>query len=432
MKIPKTKSKLIFVLSATGSAVGMANVWGFPYKFHKGGFFFLLFYLIFVFIFSFVGLSSEFAVGRMGSASVVRSYEKAIKTRFKRSKTAKYFGYLPMLISLIISVGYTIILSYVGKALFDTINGNLRNTDPGLWFQSFSSRSFSVIEIHFLIIFLTVVISLGGFKAFNNLSSILMPTMIVIYIIVMLKMLSLENIREGYLYLFRIDRANLNIGTVIAAMGDALFALSITGFGMVFLGKSLSENQDIIFDSKLTGIFDTVVALLSAFVIVPSLFVFSIEGVEGPALIFRTLPTIFNSLRRGSIFAILFYSAMLMAGLTSLQNVFQAMANVLIKDFDISYQKSIYLVGIIIFALGLGFHPLARWSVLMDLTLYYFVPLGATLGSIIWFYVMDPNVLIREINKGGKKKIDKRFIYIGRFIYTPLVIIVCLMSIMFH
>ena len=92
MKLPKTKSKLIFVLSATGSAVGMANVWGFPYKFHHGGLFFLIFYLIFISLFSYVGLSSEFAIGRMGKGSVVKSYEKAIKTGHKKSKIAKIFG----------------------------------------------------------------------------------------------------------------------------------------------------------------------------------------------------------------------------------------------------------------------------------------------------------------------------------------------------
>ena len=123
MHLPKTKSKTIFVLSATGSAVGMANVWGFPYKFHKGGMFFLIFYLIFISLFSYVGLSSEFAIGRMGKGSVVKSYEKAIKTSHPDLQLVKIYGYLPLFISLIIAVGYTIIVSYKWK--YRIINAKL-------------------------------------------------------------------------------------------------------------------------------------------------------------------------------------------------------------------------------------------------------------------------------------------------------------------
>lgn len=432
MKLPKTKSKTIFVLSATGSAVGMANVWGFPYKFHKGGIFFLLFYLIFISLFSYVGLSSEFAIGRMGKGSVIKSYEKAIKTRFKNSKIAKIYGYLPMLISLIIAVGYTIIVSYVAKALVDTINGTLLMTPPSVWFEEFSSRSFAVMEVHLLIIVLVILISLGGFKSVQRLNSILMPSMIVIYLIVLFKMLTLPNIGEGYRLLFRFDLKDLNIGTAISAMGDALFALSITGFGMIFVGRMLTDDQDIITDSKLTGLFDTIVALLSAFIIVPAIVVFSMGHAEGPALIFHILPSIFNSMRVGRGFAILFYLAIIMAGITSLQTIFESIAHSLNQEFKISDKAALILVGTAVLLLGIDLHPLAKWSYLMDITIYYLIPLGAMLGAVVWFYIMDSDILLREINLGSKKKKDYSFIKLGRYVYTPLVIIVCLASILFH
>lgn len=432
MKLPKTKSKTIFVLSATGSAVGMANVWGFPYKFHKGGIFFLLFYLIFISLFSYVGLSSEFAIGRMGKGSVIKSYEKAIKTRFKNSIIAKIYGYLPMLISLIIAVGYTIIVSYVAKALVDTINGTLLMTPPSVWFEEFSSRSFAVMEVHLLIIVLVILISLGGFKSVQRINSILMPSMIVIYLIVLFKMLTLPNIGEGYRLLFRFDLKDLNIGTAISAMGDALFALSITGFGMIFVGRMLTDDQDIITDSKLTGLFDTIVALLSAFIIVPAIVVFSMGHAEGPALIFHILPSIFNSMRVGRGFAILFYLAIIMAGITSLQTIFESIAHSLNQEFKISDKAALILVGTAVLLLGIDLHPLAKWSYLMDITIYYLIPLGAMLGAVVWFYIMDSDILLREINLGSKKKKDYSFIKLGRYVYTPLVIIVCLASILFH
>ena len=432
MKLPKTKSKTIFVLSATGSAVGMANVWGFPYKFHKGGIFFLIFYLIFISLFSYVGLSSEFAIGRMGKGSVVKSYKKAIETTYPESKIAKIYGYFPLLISLIMAVGYTIIVSYVAKALVDTLNGKLLTTPPSVWFEDFSSRSFAVMEVHLLIIVMVILISLGGFKSVQSLNSVLMPSMIVIYLIVLIKMLTLPQIGEGYKLLFRFDFNDCNIGTVISAMGDALFALSITGFGMVFVGRMLADNHDIVTNSKLTGLFDTVVALLSAFIIVPSIVVFSMHEAGGPALIFQILPSIFNSMRIGRSFAVLFYLAIIMAGLTSLQTIFESIAHTLNQEFKMNDKTALLLVGTAVLVLGVDLHPLARWSHLMDITIYYLIPLGAMLGAVVWFYIMDSDVLLKEINLGAKKQKTQNFIRIGRYIYTPLVIIVCLAAMLFH
>lgn len=432
MKLPKTKSKTIFVLAATGSAVGMANVWGFPYKFHKGGIFFLIFYLIFISLFSYVGLSSEFAVGRLGKGSVVKSYEKAIKTGHPKSKLAKYYGYLPLIISLIIAVGYTIIVSYVAKALVDTINGTLLMNPPAVWFEEFSSRSFAVMEIHLLIIVMVVLISLGGFKSVQKLNSVLMPSMIVIYLIVLFKMLTLPNIGEGYKLLFRFDLKDFNIGTAISAMGDTLFALSITGFGMIFVGRMLTDDHDIVSNSALTGLFDTIVALLSAFIIVPSIVVFSMANAEGPALIFHILPSIFNSMKVGRGFAVLFYMAIIMAGMTSLQTIFESIAHTLNQEFKINDKTALILVGTTVLLLGVDLHPLARWSNLMDITIYYLIPLGAMLGAVVWFYIMDPKVLLKEINLGAKKKKTSSFIKLGKYLYTPLVIVVCLASILFH
>ncbi|WP_299033989.1 sodium-dependent transporter [uncultured Anaerococcus sp.] len=432
MKLPKTKSKTIFVLAATGSAVGMANVWGFPYKFHKGGIFFLIFYLIFISLFSYVGLSSEFAVGRLGKGSVVKSYEKAIKTGHPKSKLAKYYGYLPLIISLIIAVGYTIIVSYVAKALVDTINGTLLMNPPAVWFEEFSSRSFAVMEIHLLIIVMVVLISLGGFKSVQKLNSVLMPSMILIYLIVLFKMLTLPNIGEGYKLLFRFDLKDFNIGTAISAMGDTLFALSITGFGMIFVGRMLTDDHDIVSNSALTGLFDTIVALLSAFIIVPSIVVFSMANAEGPALIFHILPSIFNSMKVGRGFAVLFYMAIIMAGMTSLQTIFESIAHTLNQEFKINDKTALILVGTTVLLLGVDLHPLARWSNLMDITIYYLIPLGAMLGAVVWFYIMDPKVLLKEINLGAKKKKTSNFISLGKYLYTPLVIVVCLASILFH
>lgn len=432
MKLPKTKSKTIFVLAATGSAVGMANVWGFPYKFHKGGIFFLIFYLIFISLFSYVGLSSEFAVGRLGKGSVVKSYEKAIKTGHPKSKLAKYYGYLPLIISLIIAVGYTIIVSYVAKALVDTINGTLLMNPPAVWFEEFSSKSFAVMEIHLLIIVMVVLISLGGFKSVQKLNSVLMPSMIVIYLIVLFKMLTLPNIGEGYKLLFRFDLKDFNIGTAISAMGDTLFALSITGFGMIFVGRMLTDDHDIVSNSALTGLFDTIVALLSAFIIVPSIVVFSMANAEGPALIFHILPSIFNSMKVGRGFAVLFYMAIIMAGMTSLQTIFESIAHTLNQEFKINDKTALILVGTTVLLLGVDLHPLARWSNLMDITIYYLIPLGAMLGAVVWFYIMDPKVLLKEINLGAKKKKTSNFISLGKYLYTPLVIVVCLASILFH
>ena len=429
MKVPKTNNKLIYVLSATGSAVGMANVWGFPYKFHKSGILFLIFYLIFISIFSYVGLSSEFAIGRLSQKSIVGSYEYAIRTRFKNSKLASFIGYIPLVISIIIAVGYTIIVSYVAKAMIDTLNGTLLNVDAGVWFDSVSSTSFSVLEMHLAIIVITILISLGGFKSIQTVNGILMPLMIVIYIVVLIKLLTIPGIIEGYKFLFRFDINKLNIATIIAALGDALFALSITGFGMILVGKMMPRSQDIVHTARLTAIFDTIVALMSAFIIVPSMVVYAMQQYKGSGLIFYVLPTIFRNMAMGRGFGVLFYLAIILAGLTSLQNQFESIANTLVIRFKFSNNKALVLIGLVVFGLGISLHPIARWEPLMDTILYYLIPLGAIIGSITWFFVMDKDILLREINKGAKKKHTDIFIKFGRYIYTPMIIIICLASI---
>ena len=164
----------------------------------------------------------------------------------------------------------------------------------------------------------------------------------------------------------------------------------------------------------------------------PAIVVFSMGHAEGPALIFHILPSIFNSMRVGRGFAILFYLAIIMAGITSLQTIFESIAHSLNQEFKISDKAALILVGTSVLLLGVDLHPLAKWSYLMDITIYYLIPLGAMLGAVVWFYIMDSDILLREINLGSKKKKDYSFIKLGRYVYTPLAIIVCLASILFH
>ena len=121
-----------------------------------------------------------------------------------------------------------------------------------------------------------------------------------------------------------------------------------------------------------------------------------------------------------------------MAGLTSLQTIFESISHTLNQEFKMDDKQALLLVGTLVLILGIDLHPLARWSHLMDITIYYLIPLGAMLGAVVWFFVMDPKVLLKEINLGAKKQKNENFIKIGRYVYTPLVIIVCIGAILFH
>lgn len=418
-----------FILASVGSAVGMANVWGFPNKLgSNGGGAFLLVYLFFIFIFSYVGLPAEFAMGRRARTGTLGAYQNAWSSRSERlGKTGGLLAWLPLAGSMCIAIGYAVIVSYILKALFNSLTGALMTVDTNTWFESFSLTEYSVIPYHIIIVVLTLVTLFLGAKSIEKTNKIMMPLFFIIFIILAVRVAMMPNVLEGYLFML-IPRweALLNPMVWIWAMGQAFFSLSITGSGMIVYGAYLGEDEDVISASRHTAIFDTIAALVASLVIIPACFSFQTDVGAGPGLLFVTLPSILQDIPFGNIFAIILYIAMIFAGVSSLQNMFEAVAESLLHKFP-RLNRAIVLVLLCVICLGFGINMEAifQWGPWMDLVSIYIIPIGATLGAVSWFWIMKKDDLLHEINKGPGKQQGNTWYNVGKYLYVPFSIILC-------
>ena len=188
-----------FILASVGSAVGMANVWGFPNKLgSNGGGAFLLIYLLFIFIFSYVGLPAEFAMGRHAATGTLGAYEKAWSTRGKGAgKVGGLLGWLPLAGSLCIAFGYAVIVTYILKALVDSLVGTLMTTDTASWFGTFSSTPYSVIPYHIIVVVGTLLTLYLGAHSIEKTNKIMMPLFFIIFLILAVRVAMLPGESEG-------------------------------------------------------------------------------------------------------------------------------------------------------------------------------------------------------------------------------------------
>lgn len=418
-----------FILASVGSAVGMANVWGFPNKMgSNGGGAFLLIYLFFIFIFSYVGLPAEFAIGRRAQTGTLGSYENAWRTRgTKAGKAGGLLAWLPLAGSLCIAIGYAVIVAYVLKALVDSLTGTLMAADVTPWFESFSLVPHSVVPYHIVVVVGTLLTLLFGANSIEKSNKVMMPLFFVIFIVLAVRVAMLPNVAEGYLFMLIPRWEALKDPMVwIWAMGQAFFSLSITGSGMLVYGAYLGEGESVVSVSAKTAIFDTIAALVAALVIIPACFSYGLDVGAGPGLLFVTLPTILQDIPLGNFFAIILYVAMIFAGISSLQNMFEAVGESLLHKFPKLGRKAVLcILCILCLGFGLNMEAIFQWGPWMDFVSIYIIPIGATLGAISWFWVMKKEDLMQEINKGSENKHGALWYFTGRYVYVPFALLLC-------
>ena len=340
-----------FVLSAVGSAVGMANVWGFPAKMgSNGGGAFLLAYLIFIALFSTVGLAAEYAVGRRARTGTLGAYRMAwASRRDSLGKAGGALGWLPLAGSMCIAIGYAAIIAYVLKALTDAVTGSLMTVDTARWFESFSTTSYSVVPFHIVIVVGTLLTLMLGAKSIEKSNKVMMPVFFLIFLALAVRVAFLPGAGEGYRYMFSLRWEELRDPMVwIWAMGQAFFSLSITGSGMIVYGAYLDQEMDVAALARQTALFDTIAALVAALVIIPACFAYGLDVGAGPSLLFVTLPRILQDIPLGRLFAVILYVAMVFAGVSSLQNMFEAVGESLLHRFPRLGRKTVLVLLCII------------------------------------------------------------------------------------
>lgn len=427
-KLLKFSSRWGFVLSAVGSAVGMANVWGFPAKIGAYGSAFLVAYLIFMVLFSVVGLSSEYAIGRRARTGTLGSYQEAWATRGKKAgRAGGLLGWLPLAGSMCIAIGYAVIIAYVLKAFFSSLTGELMHVDTTAWFESFATNSYSVVPFHIIVVVGTLLTLLLGARSIEKSNKIMMPLFFIIFLVLAIRVAFLPGAAEGYKFIFMPDWSVLKDPMLwVWAMGQAFFSLSVTGSGMIVYGAYLGDEEDVVKVAVRTAVFDTIAALVAALVIIPACFAYKLDVGAGPSLLFVTLPRILQDIPFGRVFAVFLYTAMVFAGVSSLQNMFEAVGESLQHRFPrLSRKMVLLLLCVICLGVGVNMEPIFQWGPWMDVVSIYIIPIGATLGALSWFWIMKKDQLLGEINKGTVKSHGDLWHSAGRYLYVPCTLILC-------
>ena len=423
----KFTSSIGFVLAAVGSAVGMANIWLFPYRVGQyGGGAFLIPYFLFVALFSYVGLSGEFALGRLTGTGAMGSLDYVLRQRGRRG--GRVLGAIPLLGVLGIAIGYSVVVGWVLRYAAGSLTGSVLAGDAQGFFSALAV-DFGSIPWHFAAVAVTAAILIFGVASgIEKLSKVMMPAFFILFLIIAVRVAFLPGAMEGYLYLLRPDWSYLlNPETWVMAMGQAFFSLSINGAGMLIYGSYMKKSEDIIHQSVMTAMLDTAAALLAGFAILPAVFAFGIAPESGPPLMFITLPRVFQQMPGGRFFSILFFVSVLFAGITSLINMLEAVSESLGRGARLSRTLSVLLVGGVTSAVGVFLEALPSMGAWMDAVTIYIAPFGAVLAAVILYWVLGLPAVKAELALGRKRPLGRGFDFLSKYVYVILtaVVLVC-------
>ena len=420
-----------FIMACVGSAVGLGNIWMFPYRLGQyGGGAFLLLYLFFVILFGWVGLSAEIGLGRMAGTGTIGAYALCFAGR-GRERLGRAMGWLPLMGSLGIAVGYAVILGWVLRSLAGAATGELLSADPGAFFQQAAVDWGNPFWHAAVAVIVCLLLTFGVTGGIERANKIMMPLFFLLFLALAAWVAVQPGALAGWRFLFVPDWSRLlEADTWVMAIGQAFFSLSITGSGMIVYGAYLSRNEDIPRAALRTAGFDILSALLSALAIVPAAFAYGGQVDQGPALMFVTVPRIFQRMPMGRAFAVFFFLSVAFAGITSLMNMLEACGEALGSTARLSRSLSLALVGAVTFGAGLFVESLAGMGGWMDLITIYVSPFGAMLVAVFLYFVLGPGAVKDELALGGKRP-GHIFDFVARA-YVLVAVAVWVLGIRYH
>ncbi|MBO4738224.1 MAG: sodium-dependent transporter [Bacteroidales bacterium] len=430
------------VLAAAGGAVGLGNIWRFPYMLgQNGGGAFLLVYIFFVLFIGIPLMMTEFIIGRRGQSNVVGSY----RNLSKGNKGWITLGIFSIVCALMIYAFYSVVagwtLNYLVLACRNQLSG-LSTEEVSQTFNTFTQGSFYPILFQFLFIAITGgVIAMGVQKGIEKVSKILIPILFILLFLMCVRSLSLKGASEGLKFVFNPDFSKITGKSLLDALGQSFFSLSLGMGAMITYGSYIRKGDNLFKSSLWVAICDLGVAILAGIVIFPAVFAFGMNPADGPKLVYIVLPNVFNSMPAGNWFAIIFFVLLCIATLTSTMSLLEILVSTAVEELHWKRGTASILASILVFGLGifctLSFGPLKDVTIgsktifdIFDLiTASYLMPIGALLMTIFlgWCY---PKTEVRaELSNDGKRKVRAFEIYyfILRYV-APIALIVILIS----
>ena len=419
-----------FRLACIGSAVGMGNIWMFPYRLGQlGGAAFLIPYIICVVLLGHTGLIGEMTLGRSMQSGTLGAFGKSTELRGKGKKPGTALAVIPVLGGLALAIGYSVVVAWILKYLVGSLTGSVMAAESsGAYFGATASH-FGAVGWHLLGLGITFAVMLLGIQSgIEKLNKLMIPLFYALFLILAVRVFTLDGAMDGYRYLLIPDWSYLlKPQTWVYALGQSFFSLSLAGTGTVVYGSYLKKDQDIPQSARTIALFDTQAALLAAFVIMPAVFAYGLDPASGPPLMFMTMPEVFKQMPGGSVFMIIFFAAVLFAALTSLVNLFETPIEALQTFFGLSRIKAVAIVAVIGTVVGLCIEGIVSgW---MDICSIYLCPLGALMAGVMIFWVCGGKYAKEKAEEGASRPLGKWFIPAGKYVFCGVTLLVLILGI---
>ena len=433
--------KIGFVLAAAGSAVGLGNIWRFPYLAAKyGGGIFLLVYLILAVTFGFALMCGEIALGRKTGKSAIGAFADL-------NKKYSFIGVIAALIPALILPYYSVIGGWVSKYLAVFASGGIHEAAADGFFEGFISKPAEPIGWFLLFIgFTALVVLLGVEKGIEKVSKIMMPVLVVLTLVIAIYAMTIPGAMDGVKYYLTPDFSKFSATTVLSAMGQLFYSMSLAMGIMITYGSYMKKDVSLEKSVRQIEIFDTGIAFFAGLMIIPAVFAFS-GGDEsalgkGPGLMFITLPKVFESMKGGTFIGALFFLLVLFAALTSSISLMETVVSIVRDKFG--WNRKVTCIAVLVFSIVLGLPSslgFGVWSAvsvngMSILDMFDFVsnsilmPIVALLTCFFIGYIIKPKCLIEEIELTGEFKSKTLFTVVIKYVAPVCIILILISSIL--
>lgn len=435
-------SKMGFILAAAGSAVGLGNLWRFPYLAAKyGGGSFLLIYVILAVTFGFALMITEIALGRKTGKSALYAFSTL-------HEKCGFIGILASIVPIIILPYYCVIGGWVIKFAWPFLTGSGNAAAADDYFSNFIAKTGE--PVMWLVIFIlatSVVILLGVNKGIENISKVLMPLLVVLSVIIAVFVVTRPGAGAGIVYYLKPDLSKISANAFLAALGQLFYSMSLAMGIMITYGSYMKKNEDIESSVRNIEIFDTGIAFLAGLMIVPAVFVFSggdqVSLKAGPTLMFITLPKVFDSMAGGHLIGTVFFVLVLFAALTSSISLMETVVSIFVDKTKksrkfITVCVTVYTVLMAIPS-SLGFGIWSGFSIhgMSILDFFDFIsnsvlmPIVAFLTCVFVGFIVKPETITDEVESSTQKfKSKKLYIVLIKYVAPILVLLILFSSVL--
>ena len=445
MKRERFSSGLAVFLATLGSAIGLGNIWKFPYiTGMNGGGGFLLIYLICVLFVGIPIMISEFFIGRSTRTNAVSAFEKLGEKKWKIT------GYMGIMAAFFIMFFYSAVAGWVYSYTFKALLGKFKNiTIEGSQniFIGTITNPFSVILWQIIALTVVSIILISGVKrGIERATKLLMPILFILILICDFRALTLNNSLEGVKFLFAIDFSKVTTQSFLTALGLAFFKLSLGIGAMITYSSYFTEDNDMISTSFKVAFSDTIISLLAGLAIFPAVFSFNMEPGYGPGLLFITVPMIFSKIPFGEVLLFMFFLLTSIAATTAMISIVEVPVAYIVEKKNIKRRLAVVISALTIALIGSLAALSIEGNVLNNVKIYgktlfdlfdyissnILLPLGGFLITIFVGYFINKQMISEELsnkNSLNNKNLIKSFIFILRYITPVLVVLIFLASI---